>query len=33
VRNEGPRLATAKIDRQVGGSQLQAIFPVKQATA
>ena len=30
VRNEGPGLATAKVDRQVGGSQLQAVFPVKQ---
>jgi len=30
VRNKGPRLTTAKIDRQAGGSQLQAVFPVKQ---
>ena len=30
VRNEGPRLATAKVDRQIGSSQLQAVVPVKQ---
>jgi hypothetical protein len=30
VGNEGPRLTTAKIDRQAGGGQLQAVFPMKQ---
>jgi hypothetical protein len=30
VRNERPGLAAAKVNRQVGGGQFQAVIPMKQ---